>query len=609
MARRRAPNLAAAPEAAAGPSQPHGRWRSISARSPIMGGLRSARRLEAGVASFLVLIVAIVAYNARATDRERDQALVVNVASRQRALAERYIKDVLLGVQGARADSEADARLLVHTANALLNGGTVLPVQGADTTISIRPVSTDWKVIAKLEQERRLIQRLLTVGRSVTQLTSNSPTYPAMLQRLRVLGALVSTTSNDAVGQMTLDAQTSLLRVVVVGIVLGLVGALAAVAMGLLLRRAGQRQTAQFRALVHSSSDLISVVDTDGVLRYESPASERLLGYSATHMVGSRLVDLIAEEDVPQVLAALDDVKEVPGSSRQLVYRRRTADGGWRDMESAVTNLVEEPLIRGFVWNSRDVTERKRTEEALHALESERAQLLDRTVQATEQERQRLALELHDGPLQHLAALALKLERVSLAMSRPGSADPEAMVEQIKGRLQGEVEGLRGIMRELRPPALDERGLEAALLDHLNAVQTQSGLECTVESTVGRRLGPVHETILYRVAQEALTNIARHAGARHAWVELRSTNDGVELEVRDDGVGFDHSHVAELAREGHFGLIGMRERVEMAGGTWELARAPEGGTLIRALLPNGHVPEHSRPLRREEVKAVPVSAD
>src|SRR5438034_10775178 len=208
-----------------------------------------------------------------------------------------------------------------------------------------------------------------------------------MLQRLRVLGALVSTTSNDAVGQMTLDAQTSLLRVVVVGIVLGLVGALAAVAMGLLLRRAGQRQTAQFRALVHSSSDLISVVDTDGVLRYESPASERLLGYPATHLVGSRLVDLIAEEDVPQVLAALDDVKEASGSTRQLVYRRKTADGGWRDMESAVTNLVEEPLIRGFVWNSRDVTERKRTEEALHALESERAQLLDRTAQATEQQR------------------------------------------------------------------------------------------------------------------------------------------------------------------------------------------------------------------------------
>src|SRR5436190_14805994 len=131
------------------------RWRSISSRSPIVGTLRSPRRLEVGVATFLVLIVAIVAYNARATDRERNQALIVNIASRQRALAERYIKDVLIRARGIQAEPQADAEQLVHTANALLHGGTVQPVQGADTQITIPPVSRDWMVTAKLEQERR----------------------------------------------------------------------------------------------------------------------------------------------------------------------------------------------------------------------------------------------------------------------------------------------------------------------------------------------------------------------------------------------------------------------------------------------------------------------
>src|SRR5204862_2528872 len=104
-----------------------------------------------------------------------------------------------------------------------------------------------------------------------------------------------------------------------------------------------------------------------------------------------------------------------------------------------------------------------------------------------------------------------------------------------------------------------------ALTDHLNFVGTQSGLECSVESTLDHRLDITEETLLYRVAQEALTNVAKHAGATHAWVLLREGDGHVELEIRDDGVGFDPTRTGDLAKEGHFGLIGMRERVEMAG--------------------------------------------
>src|SRR5213593_4582262 len=164
------------------------------------------------------------------------------------------------------------------------------------------------------------------------------------------------------------------------------------------------------------------------------------------------------------------------------------------------------------------------------------------------------------------------------------------MVDRVRERLQDEVRSLRGIMRELRPSALDERGLEAALIDHMNAVKRSSGLECTVESTLEHRLDPTHETLLYRVAQEALTNVAKHASASHAWVTLRSLPGRVELVIRDDGVGFDPARIGEQVSSGHFGLIGMRERVEMAGGRWEISSGIYGGTAVRATLPHSPDP-------------------
>jgi signal transduction histidine kinase len=140
-------------------------------------------------------------------------------------------------------------------------------------------------------------------------------------------------------------------------------------------------------------------------------------------------------------------------------------------------------------------------------------------------------------------------------------------------------------MRELRPPALDERGLEAALMDHLNAIQTSTSVTCTVRSTLEGRLDSTQETVLFRVAQEALTNVVRHAGARHVWVTLAPVPGAVTLEIRDDGDGFDTATMARLANDGHFGLIAMRERVEMAGGTWGIESSRAGGTRITVSLP------------------------
>jgi signal transduction histidine kinase len=138
-------------------------------------------------------------------------------------------------------------------------------------------------------------------------------------------------------------------------------------------------------------------------------------------------------------------------------------------------------------------------------------------------------------------------------------------------------------MTQLRPPILDERGLEAALRDHLISTENGVQLQVSVEASLLKRLAPAQEIILYRVAQEAVGNVLKHARAEHAWLTLQERNGQVLLEIRDDGIGFDPLLIPHSS--GHFGILGMRERVEMAGGSWKLQSVPGGGTLVRASLP------------------------
>jgi signal transduction histidine kinase len=226
-------------------------------------------------------------------------------------------------------------------------------------------------------------------------------------------------------------------------------------------------------------------------------------------------------------------------------------------------------------------------ERALHelaTLEAERRLLLERTVEATEDERRRIAAELHDGPIQHLAAIVFRLEGLRASLDRgdiPERAVPT--IEATQEELRAEVVDLRAMITQLRPPVLDQLGLEDALHDHLDSVRRDSGLDVSIRIDLAERLEPDLETVLYRVSQEALTNIVKHAGAEHVWVSLGDFGDAVTLEIRDDGVGFRPEEAPTLVQDGHLGLIAMRERVETLGGTWELRSTPGEGTVVRAI--------------------------
>jgi signal transduction histidine kinase len=217
----------------------------------------------------------------------------------------------------------------------------------------------------------------------------------------------------------------------------------------------------------------------------------------------------------------------------------------------------------------------------LRRLEEERQLLLERVLLASEEERVRIAADLHDGPIQQLAKVGFGLERARLRLKRGDTTAVFDLLDRTQEELSEEMQGLRGIMTSLRPPALDEYGLEGALRDQVAEFRERSGTECTVVAALPRRVDPDVETTLYRVTQEALTNVSKHAAATGVWVDLWERDGWVELAVKDNGRGFDVTGASGRAANGGFGLLAMREQVRMAGGRFEVKSRPGWGTLVR----------------------------
>jgi two-component system sensor histidine kinase UhpB len=214
--------------------------------------------------------------------------------------------------------------------------------------------------------------------------------------------------------------------------------------------------------------------------------------------------------------------------------------------------------------------------EMIGRLESERRESARRALAAQEDERARIARELHDEIGQELTAVLLQLDRAARRASPPALEALEGAREAVRANL----EDVREIARRLRPEALDDLGLASALAALTLDVSRRAGLR--IERSVSAdlsALSPEEELVIYRVAQEGLTNIARHADATRAWLTLGSHRGRLALEVRDDGRGF-----ARADGDGHNGLRGMRERAVLVGARLEVESEVGRGTTVRLLL-------------------------
>jgi signal transduction histidine kinase len=219
---------------------------------------------------------------------------------------------------------------------------------------------------------------------------------------------------------------------------------------------------------------------------------------------------------------------------------------------------------------------------AVHTARSVTEERLTHALEAAEQERTRWARELHDETLQGLGGLQVLLA----SALRKGDADArEAAMRQALEHISGEIDNLRNLITELRPAELDELGLESALEALAERRAARDGLRVVLDVDLAgedgdRRLARQTESTIYRIVQEALTNASKHADATRVDVRLAFAYDTVEVVIADDGQGFDLATVG-----GGFGLVGMRERIALVRGTFEIDSRPGAGTTVRATLP------------------------
>jgi len=251
-----------------------------------------------------------------------------------------------------------------------------------------------------------------------------------------------------------------------------------------------------------------------------------------------------------------------------------------------LTSLIALPRAYSLPLLRRDAEERTRELQEQREHATERQRLLARTVEAAEAERMALAADLHDGPIQHLTAAAFTLDLLARKVDHAALDEARALVQQLRCDVRNEITSLRQHMTGLRPPIIEERGIEAAVGDCAQAI-LDGEVSLSFESNLnGTMLAPELETVLYRVAREAMVNVHRHAHAREVHVTLEASDPSVALTITDDGAGFPLEGIDERAvGEGHYGLITMRERVESVGGALELTSHAGFGTTILVTLP------------------------
>ncbi len=339
-----------------------------------------------------------------------------------------------------------------------------------------------------------------------------------------------------------------------------------------------RRSEEHFRALIENAMDLITILSAEGIVLYVSPSIKRLLGYEPAERIGKSTFEIIHPDDAAAVQQALAAGKKTPGASSSLEFRIRHKDGSWRHFAVTATNLLHNPAVAGIVVNSRDITERKRAESELHRNREELRALTARLISNEEQEHRHLARELHDDFAQRLGAAAFELAMLEDNWPADAPARLKKKLHKAHNRLSDLCEDLRRLAHQLHPAAIELLGLPAALRQLCNDVAKARRLRVrfTARSLPESFPGGV-SLCLYRVAQECFQNILKHSRASEVSVVLSGVARGVRLTIKDNGAGFDLT--APEAKAG-LGIINMKERVRLVGGSFSIYSKPGRGTRV-----------------------------
>lgn len=370
-----------------------------------------------------------------------------------------------------------------------------------------------------------------------------------------------------------------------------------AIALNLLLddleQRSSERAASDARksAILNSALDAIVSMDHKGNVVEFNPAAENMFGYKAAEVIGTSMADAIIPPHLRERhRRALDHYLATGEGSvigKRLELTGMRADGSEFPLELAITRveLPGSPLFTAYI---RDITERKRAEEelersfeTLQKTDDERRTLLAHLVKAQEEERKRIASDVHDDSIQVMSAVGVRL-----GMLRDRISDPQQLgwIEKLEDAVQLSIGRLRHLLFQLAPPALDREGLAAAIRTYLEEAFGESEVAFNLENLISAKPSREIRTLVYRIAQEALSNVRKHAQARRVGVRLEDKGRGVLVEIRDDGVGYSPDDT-EVPQPGHLGLVSMRERAEMLGGWFRIEGEAGAGTTVEFWVP------------------------
>lgn len=332
--------------------------------------------------------------------------------------------------------------------------------------------------------------------------------------------------------------------------------------------------------MIEASPEAITIASVeDATFMLVNPAAQRLSGYTREEMIGKSALDMgfyPDPEERTRLIADLQRHETVHG--REIRLRRK--DGQVRDA------LVSAALIdfRGskfILFQGIDITERKNAEKELQKHQELLRELSAHHESVREEERAHIAREIHDEMGQALTALKMDLSVMGL---ESGKAAPKtaSQIRELKGRVDDIIQLVRDVATALRPSALD-LGIVSGIEWLVDEFQKRNGIRCEVRLEDGEiELAEDRSIVLFRILQESLTNISRHADARNVEIRLRSNATHVRLDVKDDGRGFD---VEAARRKKTFGLLGIRERVIMLHGTLNISSVPGEGTQVSVSIP------------------------
>jgi PAS domain S-box-containing protein len=333
--------------------------------------------------------------------------------------------------------------------------------------------------------------------------------------------------------------------------------------------RVARDELGRLSRAIEQTADSVLVTDCAGVIEYVNPAFEGMTGYSRLEVLG-RTPRMLQSGMQPQPFYDTLWRTILAGEAFRAVVINRRKDGRLYDEDQTITPIRNDTgVITHFVSTGRDITQRRRTQEAMRRLN-----------QQLENESTRIAGVLHDEAGQFLTAAHLQLAEL-------GEHLPEALAGKVQGvrrTLDLVEEQLRRVSHEIHPRVVEDLGLLGAITFIADAFMRRTGLAISVMSRIERRYPLPVETLLYRLVQEGLTNISRHARATTGSVTVAGDDCAVSCSIRDNGIGFEVP-AAEARVAVGLGLRLIQDRLEAVGGTLTITSAPGQGTELLARVP------------------------